>query len=187
MSCLSDFKRQYKALADTTLHLMKKVPDGKEDWTPSSGEFMTMGQLLFHLGDTQKFLSMIINGTMRELDKNFAEYMGHHPSATKEQAIAHFAEEHEISMALLDKMTEDEFHNKLHYFWTVADEPMPFISYNIIQHNASHKYQLFMYLKLLGLPGMDSLALDGEDSMTMEEIFQVYGAMHKAYDEAHKT
>lgn len=185
MGCLSDFKRAYKALADTTLHLMKKVPDGKEDWKPTTGEFMTMGQLLHHLGDTQSFLSMILEGTMRERDRNFLEYMGSHPSSGREDAIAHFKKEYEKAMALLDKMSEEEFQKMEYYFWTVDDEPMPFISYNIIEHNASHKYQLFMYLKLLGAPRMDSFALAGEDEKPLEEVIKGYEMAHRAYDEKH--
>lgn len=81
MGVLEDFKRTYKTLAYTTIHLIKKVPEGKEDFKPPVGEFVTLGQLLYHLGDAQMFLRMIFEGTMRELDRNFLEYMGKHFSA----------------------------------------------------------------------------------------------------------
>ena len=185
MGVLEDFKRAYKTLSDTTLHLMKKVPAGREDFKPATGEFMTLGQLLYHLGDTQMFLRMIFEGTMRELDKNFLEYMGKHPSAGKDEAIRHFEEEHEKAMALLDKMTEEEFLKAIYYFWTVADEPLPFIAFNIIEHDASHKYQLFTYLKLIGLPDMDSLALAGEDTLPREQVMEMYMKAHQEYDRTH--
>ncbi|MCD4786125.1 MAG: DinB family protein [Candidatus Eremiobacteraeota bacterium] len=187
MGCLHDFKRTYKTLADTTLHLMKKVPEGKEDWKPPTGEFMTMGQLLYHQGDCQMFLKKIFEGTMRELDKNFMEYMANHPSASKEEAIKRFKEEHEKVMEYLDNMTEKEFLNKKYYFWTVDDEPMPFIAFNVIEHNASHKYQLFMYLKLMGLPGIDSFALGGEDTAPREQVLEMYAKAHEAYEKKHSV
>ena len=185
MGCLNEFKRTYKALAKTTLHLMKKVPDGKEDFTPPAGHFMTMGQLLYHQGDCQRFFRMILEGTFRELDKNFLEFMSNHPSASRDEAIKYFKEEHGKVMKHLDRMTEEEFREKEMYFWTVNDEPMPFISYKVLEHNTSHKYQLFMYLKLMGLPDMDSFALDGEDEVPKEEILKMYEAAHKAYEEKH--
>jgi len=185
MGCLEDFKRTYKTLADTTLHLMKKVPEGKEDWKPPAGEFMTMGQLLYHQSDCQMFLRKIFEGTMRELDKNFMEYMGSHPSVSKEEAIKRFEEEHKKVMDILDKMTEEEFLNNKYYFWTVADEPLPFIAFNVIEHNATHKYQLFIYLKLMGLPNMDSFALAGEDTMPKEQILEMYKKVHEDYDRKH--
>lgn len=185
MGYLNDFKRAYKTLSETTVHLMKKVPEGKEDFTPSTGDFMTMGQLLHHLGDCQRFFRMIMENSFRELDKNFTEFMANHPSSTRDEAIKFFQEEHEKVMKHLDNMTEEEFSEKQHYFWTVTDEAMPFISYNVIEHNASHKYQLFIYLKLLGLIGIDSFALAGEDEAPKDEVMKMYEAAHKAYEEKH--
>lgn len=185
MGCLNDFKRAYKTLSDTTLHLMKKVPDGREDFTPPTGEFLTLGQLLHHLGDCQKFFRMIMEDTFRELDKNFMEYMSNHPASSRDAAMKHFTEEYEKVMKMLDEMTEEEFLEKEHYFWTVTDETMPFITYNVIEHNASHKYQLFIYLKLMGLPDIDSFALAGEDEVPKEEIMKMYEMAHQAYEEKH--
>lgn len=185
MGCLNEFKRAYKTLADTTLHLMKKTPDGKQDWTPPVGDFLTMGQLLYHLGETQRFLRLILEGTFREMDKNFMEYMTNHPSADRDEGIKYFKQEHDKVMKMLNEMTEDDFVNKKHYFWTVADEPTPFIAFNVIEHNASHKYQLFMYLKMLGVPNMDSLALAGEDGLPKEEVIKMYAKAHEEYEKAH--
>jgi len=185
MGCLADFKRTYKTLADTTLHLMKKVPVGKEDFKPPVGEFMTLGQLLYHQGDCQRFLRMILEGTFREFDENFMEYMKNHPSATRDEAIKRFREEYNKVMKHLDNMTEEEFLNATHYFWTVDDEPTSFIAFNVIEHNASHKYQLFMYLKLMGLPNMDSLTLAAEDKIPRDEMLKMYEMAHKAYEEKH--
>lgn len=182
MGLHADFRRAFKTLSDTTIHLMKKVPENTEDFKPPVGEFMTLGQLLYHLGDTQMFLRMILEGSFRELDKNFLEYMGRHPSATRDEAIRRFEEEHEKVAALLDKMTEEEFLNAVHYFWTVNDEPLPFIAFNIIEHGASHKYQLFIYLKLMGRPNMDTLALGGEDELPREQVLEMYRHAHEEYD-----
>jgi uncharacterized damage-inducible protein DinB len=185
MGVLEDFKRTYKTLADTTIHLIEKVPKGKEDFKPPVGEFMTLGQLLYHLGDAQMFLRMIFEGTMRELDRNFLEYMGKHSSASKQEALKHFQDEYKKVMECLDRMTEEEFLKATHYFWTIDDEPFSFITYNIIEHNASHKYQLFMYLKLMGLPNMDSFALAGEDTVPKEQVIEMLGKAHEEYDRKH--
>ncbi|MDQ7825927.1 MAG: DinB family protein [Candidatus Eremiobacteraeota bacterium] len=185
MEMLEGFKRTYTKLADTTLHLMRKVPEGKEGFTPPSGEFMTLGQLMHHLGDTQLFLRMIFEGSLRELDKNFLEYMGSHPSSTKEEAIARYMEEYRKVMVYIDRMTEEEFAGAVHYFWTVNDEPLPFIAFNIIEHNASHKYQLFIYLKLMGLENIDSFALAGEDTAPRDKIIEMYKKAHEEYDKKH--
>lgn len=185
MGCLESFKSTYKTLSDTTLHLMKKVPEGKEDFTIPGEKAMTMGQLLYHLGDCQRFLHMILEGKFRDLDKNFLEYMGSHPSASRDEAIVYFQDNNKKVMEILDKMIEKEFLEEKRYFWTVNDEPLSFIAFNVIEHNASHKYQLFMYLKIMGLPGMDSFALAGEDTLPREEILKMYVAAHKAYDDSH--
>lgn len=185
MGCYQDFLRAYKTLSETTIHLMKKVPEGMEDFRPSPGEFMTMGQLLYHLGDTQRFFRLIIEGGFRELDKNFMEFMSNHPSASKDKAIEYYREEYSKVLDILNGMGEDAFNSSYRYFWTVDDEPLTFAAFNIIEHNASHKYQLFIYLKLLGLPGMDSFAIAGEDQKPLEEVIQMYEMAHKAYEEKH--
>ncbi|MCE1248850.1 MAG: DinB family protein [Firmicutes bacterium] len=183
MGCMEDFIRAYKTLSDTTIHLMKKVPEGKEDFKPATGDFMTTGQLLHHLGDTQRFFRLILEGGFRELDKNFLEYMSNHPSSSTEKAIEYYKSEYGKVIELLNLMDEEEFQNISRYFWTVDDEPMPFIAFNIIEHNACHKYQLFMYLKMMGLPNINSFALAGEDDKLVEEIIKFFEMAHKAYDE----
>jgi uncharacterized damage-inducible protein DinB len=185
MGCFLDFLRAYKTLSETTIHLMKRVPDNMEEFKPPAGEFMTTGELLHHLGETQRFFRLILEGEFRELDRNFLEYMAKHTSVSRDESIRYYQEEYAKTIELLDRIDEEQFDELRRYFWTVEDEPLPFIAFNVIEHNANHKYQLFMYLKMMGLPGINSFALAGEDDKSMEEVIQMYEMAHKAYDERH--
>jgi hypothetical protein len=136
-------------------HLISLVPDGKLDWHPEAAAgAVRVGELLGHLLECMAGFCAALYvlhpgplrhfGTLRELPVNhfchvdearrrIAEYMSH-----IKEGFAH--------------VTDDDLRRPIQTVFVPEGEPALAILLGNLEHLINHKYQLFFYLKLLGVP-----------------------------------
>ena len=133
--------------------LISMVPPNKLDWRPGP-TFMSPGQVICHMSDgVGGGLESLVSGkwpSMEEMEAGMKlEYM---PSCGVQEALSKLEKDKAILRATLDGISEDDFTNRVvsvPWGWTTKFEIM---SVAFLGHFNNHKMQLFIYLKLLGLP-----------------------------------
>jgi hypothetical protein len=133
--------------------MLKMVPADKLDWKPALN-FMSMGQLICHLGDgIGTELRMVIENSFPKLEEmSGPPELSKFPSCTAEEALAKLEKDKTTLRDILAGVTEEEFATKIvsvPWGWKSNLERM---SLDFRDHFVHHKMQLFTYLKLLGLP-----------------------------------
>ena len=131
--------------------MLKMVPSDKLDWKPGPS-FMSMGQLICHLGDgIGSELGMVVNNSWPKLEE-MSEAMKQMPACGVQEALAKLEKDKSVLKEVLAGLTEEEFANKIvsvPWGWQSKMEKM---ALDFREHFANHKMQLFTYLKLLGFP-----------------------------------
>jgi hypothetical protein len=129
--------------------LLKMVPSDKLDWQPGPS-FMTMGQLICHLGDgIGAELRMAINNSWPKMEEMTAA-MKQMPSCNVQEALAKLEKDKTTLKEVLAGVSEEDFASKIievPWGWKSKMEKM---SLDFREHFVNHKMQLFTYLKLLG-------------------------------------
>jgi hypothetical protein len=133
--------------------MLKMIPADKLDWKPAPN-FMSMGQLICHLGDgIGTELRMVIeNSFPKPEEMSGPPELSKFPACTAEEALAKLEKDKTTLRDILAGVTEEEFATKIvsvPWGWKSNLERM---SLDFRDHFAHHKMQLFTYLKLLGLP-----------------------------------
>ena len=149
-------------LRPSTEALIKIAPADKIDWKPMEGNFLTLGQVLDHLtADFGSGIKAFITGDWGvELtpEGEFPPEMQGLPPAEKfpccdpETALKKLDESYKIAKEALKKLSEEEFRNKIVKAPWGEKGPMWAMLLSLLEHQINHKYQLFFYLKMLGLP-----------------------------------
>lgn len=151
-----------------TLGLMRLVPEDKLTWRPADGNWMTCGQLLAHLPEAT---GLCMNGFINDAWPPPPEAAGDAmlPPAEAMPTVGSVAEavqmlerDRDLARRLLTELSEDDFRNRIVTAPWAPDQPMPLwrALLEMVEHQSSHKVQLFFYLKLLGLP-MNTFTLYG--------------------------
>jgi hypothetical protein len=129
--------------------LLKMVPSDKLEWKPGPS-FMSMGQLICHLGDgIGTELRMVLTNSWPKPEE-MSEAMKNMPTCTPQEALAKLEKDKGTLREVLSSLTERDFTNKLvkvPWGWEFKMEKM---ALNFRDHFVHHKMQLFTYLKLLG-------------------------------------
>jgi hypothetical protein len=127
--------------------MIKMVPSDKMDWKPAQN-FMTMGELLCHLGDgIGTMLACLVNNDWPQ-----PEDQGGMPSCNAEEALARLEKDKSRLRDVLSSMTDEEFAEKIATTPWGANGKLEKMALDFREHFTNHKMQLFTYLKLLGLP-----------------------------------
>ncbi len=131
--------------------MLKMVSSDKLDWKPGPS-FMTMGQLICHLGGgIGGELRMAIDNSwpkpeeMMDLSKSM-------PACNVQEALSKLESDKTVLREVLAEITEQDFANRIvsvPWGWKFNIEMM---ALNFRDHFVNHKMQLFTYLKLLGFP-----------------------------------
>jgi hypothetical protein len=134
-------------------NMLNMIPSDKLDWKPAPN-FMSMGQLIFHLSDgIGTELRMAINNSWPKPEEmSGPPELGKMPSCNAQEAIARLEKDKATLQEILSNVTEEEFANKIvsvPWGWKSNLERM---ALDFREHFVNHKMQLFTYLKLLGLP-----------------------------------
>ena len=141
--------------------LMKMAPPDKLDWKPMEGNFLTLGQVLEHLGTGLQEIRCFITGDWgMELtpEGEFPPEMEVLPPADKfpscdpPTALKKLDESYKLAKESLGKLSEEEFRSKMVKAPWGVEGPMWGMLLSALEHQINHKFQLFFYLKMLGLP-----------------------------------
>jgi hypothetical protein len=129
--------------------MLKMIPADRLDWKPG-GNFMTMGQLINHLGDgIGSELRMALTNSWPKPEEMMSKEM---PSCSVQEALEKLENDKAILSEVLASVSEEEFANKtltVPWGWESKMEKM---ALDFREHFTNHKMQLFTYLKLLGFP-----------------------------------
>lgn len=134
--------------------MVEMIPDDKLDWAPVDG-FMNMGQVIKHLSENWCIIRMMITNDWPFDEKQMEDMMKleNMPSCSKSEALSAMEKDLNESIAYVEnEITDDDFFGKQ------VTAPWGFsgaIWQAVLmaqEHQANHKMQLHIYLKLLGLP-----------------------------------
>lgn len=151
---IAEFTRDAGAMQASIRALLELAPADKLDWSPGSN-LMPLGKLLWHVGGS---LPPVV---VMAITKQFPppEYLAEEvmtgrflQSATPAEAVALLDAQTARMNELLATVTEDQWlHEQVTMPWGATGSVGQIVIQGLL-HAAGHRYQLFMYLKLLGQP-----------------------------------
>jgi uncharacterized damage-inducible protein DinB len=141
-----DFLRYFEQVRERTMRTVRCIPPDKLEWTCRQGEF-TLGDLARHIATTERYV--------------FAECACGRPSRYQgcgrdladglENVIAFMERLHAESMQVLRQMSDEDWNKK-----GTSPEGKPVTAWRMlramIEHEAHHRGQIYVYLGILGVP-----------------------------------
>jgi len=150
-----DFIEQMRSTQEPLMKMVAMVPDGRLGWAPAEG-FMTVGQLLNHLSQNWCAIRMMVTNdwpAMSPEDMAGAMKLENLPTCSKGDALEAMRKDLSDAAAYIESEISDE-----DFFAKVVSAPWGFkgeIWQAVLMakdHQANHKMQLHLYLKLLKVP-----------------------------------
>ena len=136
-----------------TESLVRMTPADKLDWKPGP-TFMSLGQLICHVtSGIGADLDVLVTGnwpTTEEMAQ--AMRLENIPSCGVEEALGKLEKDKTTLREVLSGLTEDDFSDKIVSVPWGMQSKMERMALSFCEHLTNHKMQLFVYLKLLGLP-----------------------------------
>jgi uncharacterized damage-inducible protein DinB len=142
---LVDLLRAFDTARGRTVRLAGCIPEPALDWAPTPAAF-TCADIVRHLAAAERFtfVEIAVGGTSR--------YPGHDKSLAygKEGVLAYLDTLHEQSMALLQTLDDDALERRI---TTPAGAQIPTWRWLqlMVEHEAHHRGQLYLMLRLLGV------------------------------------
>lgn len=131
-------------LLDSIAGLIRRAPADKLDWRPADS-VMTLGQVLAHTASSFTPVVQIALGEHVHPPEGATM-----PSATPDEALAIVAEHKAKLQEALAGLSDEEWLGRhVTLPWGMAGS-LGYCGGIAIDHAAGHRYQLFLYLKLLG-------------------------------------
>lgn len=141
-----DFLHYFEQVRERTMRLVRCIPPDKVEWTCREGAF-TLGDLARHIAATERYV--------------FAECACGRPSRYKgcgreladgrENILAFMERMHAESMQIFQKMSDEDWAKK-----GTSPEGKPVTAWRMlramIEHEAHHRGQIYLYLGILGVP-----------------------------------
>ena len=149
--------RQFTEYAESiyrpTAKLISMAPANKLDWKPAKGSYMSLGQLLHHLSTCPGVLVAAVNNAFPPAEA-FQKFLEEDLKNTKTPEVAgrEASRGWEEAKAVLLSVSDVAFQSKMVSVPWGPAMPLWRVSLAMAEHWVNHKYQLFFYLKLLGLP-----------------------------------
>jgi hypothetical protein len=144
---------------ERTIHLVRFVPVERLDWRPVAGLISSespvdLGHLLGHLLDCVAGFCAVFQAAypseLREFDA-FRNLEVNH-SCRPEDAAARLENYSKYVLRGFEFCVDEDLPRKIHTAFVSGGEPLITLLLGNLEHLTNHKYQLFFYLKLLGLP-----------------------------------
>lgn len=150
---VSDYLRYFDDLIPPTESLFRLAPPDKLDWKPAETSF-TVGQQMAHItGALEVYGNGVATGAWGFTSMRERFLMNRRaPSVTTEEAVKALHEQYAVFKKLVGSLSEEEFQRgevdapqfgKKTLRWRVA--------MLAAEHHVTHKAELFMYLKILGV------------------------------------
>ncbi len=148
-----EFIEYAESICRPSAKLISLAPAGKLDWKPAQGDYMSLGQLLHHLSTCPGGFVMAVNNAFPSSDA-FQKFIQEDlkNSKTPEVAGRELSRGWDEAKAALGAVSAAEFQARM--VSVPWGPPMPLwrTCLGMAEHWVNHKYQLFLYLKLLGQP-----------------------------------
>lgn len=144
---------------ERTIHLVGLVPDDRMDWRPaasaaSSPNVVDLGHLLGHLLDCVAGfcagLQAAFPSARREF-KQIRELEVNH-SCRPDDAAARLHQYSRCISKAFEFCSDEDLARKIPTVFASEGEPLITLLLGNLEHLTNHKYQLFFYLRLLGVP-----------------------------------
>jgi hypothetical protein len=138
---------------ERTVTLIGRVPEGKLDWTPPGSTSWPVGVLLGHILDCLAGFCAVFAAFDRERFAHFAELRNlpvNHRCSIEEavQRIGVYVSRIDEGFAALQ---DDDLAKRVPTIFVADGECLLTLLLGNFEHLLNHKYQLFTYLKFMGL------------------------------------
>jgi hypothetical protein len=144
---------------ERTDHLISLIPSGSADWHPNQSaiddsSFFPLRKLLFHLTECLAGFCAALSAAYKDQLAHFARLrnvsLSHSCEVEEARALLGLYMSHvEEGFALL---TDDDLIRQIPTIFVPEGEALFTILIGNLEHYINHKYQLFFYLKMLGVP-----------------------------------
>jgi len=162
------FVEYWRRVRMRTMAVAERVPAARVDYSPGSG-VMSIGDLLRHLAVTERWLFVEVACGRP------ARYLSHGAelASTLPQMLAMLQQCHSDSVALLQAMTHDDWRNRVTVPGGATIEASKWLR-AMVEHEAHHRGQLYLLLRLCNIPTPPVFGL------TSEQVRALSGAPRKA-------
>ncbi len=141
----------YKSIHRPSARLIGLAPADSLAWRPAEANMMNLGQLLRHLADCPRALSLAARDAFpppAEFERaNQAALL---TTATPEEAGRLLGTNYAEAVKAIEALNEDDFQRKQIAVPWGPPTPMHMALLFMAMHQSNHKMQLFLYLKILG-------------------------------------
>jgi hypothetical protein len=139
---------------ERTRHLISLIPAGRADWTPPIPGAWPAGVLLGHLLDCLAGFCAVLQAAVPVELAHFSrlrELPVNQPCSPEEATgrIAHYRDHIEEGFR---RLTDADLSRRLPTVFVPEGEPLLTLLLGNLEHLVNHKHQLFIYLKLQGVP-----------------------------------
>jgi len=133
--------------------LISLAPANKLDWKPGKGNYMTLGQLLHHLAMCPGAFVAAVNNAFPPAEA-FQKFVEEDLKNTKGPDVAgrELSRGWDEARAAVSRVSDADFLGKTVAVPWGPPTPLWRTCLGMADHWVNHKYQLFFYPKLLGLP-----------------------------------
>jgi hypothetical protein len=140
---------------ERTAHLIRLVPSDKIGWDPRLPQGSSdVGHLLGHLLDCMAGFCAVFHAAFPQQFANFSELQSlpvNHFCRPEEAVIR--IREYAVHIGQgFDSCTDNDLPRVVPSVFVPQGEPLATLLLGNLEHLINHKYQLFFYLKLLGIP-----------------------------------
>ena len=154
---MTELVAYFDRIRERTMRLVACVPPERVDWTYKEGKF-TFGDVMRHLASIERWM-FTENALLRP-----SRYPGHGRELADgyEAVVAYMKSMHADSMALLSTLTEEDLDRKC---TTPGGATLAVRKWlrGMIEHEAHHRGQLYLYCSMLDIPTPPIFGLTEEE------------------------
>ncbi len=143
---IEPFLKYFNNVRERTIRVARCIPSDKIDWTYAPGKF-TFGDILRHLAVAERYM------WAENVQGNQSRYTNHGKDLAGgyENILAFMERLHAESMEIFSKLTDEDLQRKCK---TPGGGEIRVANWlrSMVEHEAHHRGQLYIYLGILGVP-----------------------------------
>jgi len=154
---MTDFVPYFKGIRERTMRLVPLIPAGKLEWRPEPGA-MSFGDLLRHLAGTERWM------WAENVAGRPARFPGHDASLAPgyHATLTYIERLHAESLEILEALAPDDYERPV---VTPAGASLPAWKWlrAMVEHEAHHRGQLYLMLRMIGVTTPPIFGLTAEE------------------------
>jgi uncharacterized damage-inducible protein DinB len=160
---IEPFLDYFEKVRGRTLRVVNRIPPDKIDWTYKPGKF-TFADLIRHLAAIERYM-YAENARLKP-----SRYPGHGPELADghEAVLAFFNRMHSESVEILRRLTDEDLKKKCVTPGGAAISVWKWLR-AMIEHEAHHRGQLYLYLAMIGEEAPPLYGLTSEEVLKRSE------------------